>query len=68
MISAQIINYIREHPNCDTREIAKSLNLMMSTVQCTLVRYVKSNKVNRKKVDKEQYDCGPRSVYVYFIG
>ncbi len=32
MISSQIIDYIREHPNCDTQEIATSLNLMMSTV------------------------------------
>ena len=68
MISAQIMNYIREHPHCDTQEIAVGLNLMMSTVQCTLVRYVKANRVNRKKVVKEPYVCGPRSVYAYFIG
>ena len=67
MISAQIMNYIREHPHCDTQEIATSLNLMMSTVQCTLVRYVKTNKVNRKKVDKEQYVCGPKKIYVYYL-
>lgn len=67
MISSQIIDYIRKNPHCDTQEIATGLNLLMSTVQCTLVRYVKANRVNRKKVDKEPYFRGPKKIYVYYL-
>jgi predicted transcriptional regulator len=68
MISTQIIDYIRANPNQRSEQIAQALNLIHGTVQITLIRYFKAGKISRKKVNDDKWVCGPRSVYVYFIG
>jgi len=68
MISAQIIDYIRNNPNQRSEQIAQVLNLIHGTVQITLIRYFKAGKVNRKKVNNDNWVSGPTKIYVYFIG
>ena len=68
MISKNIITYLTENANKNTKEIASALHLKEETVQITLLRMIKSGKLLRLKTAPAEYQAGPRQTYIYRVG
>jgi len=67
MISEDIMLFFRCNSYRTSENIASSLDLKHSTVQVTLLRYVKAGKICRHKASVDSYKAGPKLVYVYYL-